>query len=438
VTTIHQPSLKAYKQFDDLIMICRDKDTPGAMVFFGPAYPDSVQFFNPRNPGGGTATQQLELSPEMLLSGLSSVPKQGRTETWRQRYLSSNYQREFVANRSGVTPSNHDKAGDEAQRRQFGLKQWFALVKRNAMVKLRDKTQTTILLAQAPFFAALVCLIVAPLDANNFADLTEKLTTAHFLMVVAAIWFGCNNAARDIVGEWTIYRRERMVTLKLLPYVFSKLAILLALCIFQCGSMLAIVYLVCGLHGNFLSVFAVLLLASMIGASLGLSISAISKTNESAIALLPVVLLPMIALAGGIRPIYELPKAGRIISDAIPARWAFEADLLQEAKATEWPKSSPPVSGPPAAVNPPGNDAAGSPKTPADTVVDVAQHNIPSFVAHAAGDSGDHLQPALDGSDSAVSFRHSYRRLMAFLGAMLFFWVSCVNVILLKRDKDPK
>jgi len=445
VTTIHQPSLKAYRQFDDLIMICRDQDTPGAMVFFGPAYPDSIQFFNPRPSGATAVGLQQELNPEMLLSGLNAVPKPGRTEVWRQRYLNSHYQKEFVTNRSGVNPDKSGKTGEEAPRRQFGLMQWFALVKRNAIVKLRDKAQTAILLAQAPFLAALVCLIIYPLDANNFAGLTEKLTTAHFLMVVAAIWFGCNNAARDIVGEWTIYRRERMVTLKLLPYVFSKLAILVALCIFQCGSMLAIVYLFCGLHGDFLRIFLVLLVASMIGASLGLCISAISKTNESAIALLPVVLLPMIALAGGIRPIYEMPVVGRIISQAIPARWAFEASLLEEAKAKQWPKVSPPPSAPAAAKQSGNADAAGTTNTTPSPLVDLAQHSIPKFVAHSSGDGGDRLEPALDDAHSdpdqtakPVSFRHRYRNLMALLSLMLAFWVSAVVVILLMRDKDRK
>lgn len=445
VTTIHQPSLKAYKQFDDLIMICRDQDTPGAMVFFGPAYPDSIQFFNPRPAGVTAPGVPQELSPEMLLSGLSAVPKPGRTEVWRQRYLSSHYQKEFVTNRSGVNPDKSGKTGEEAPRRQFGVMQWFALVKRNAIVKLRDKAQTAILLAQAPFLAALVCLIIYPLDASNFAGLTEKLTTAHFLMVVAAIWFGCNNAARDIVGEWTIYRRERMVTLKLLPYVFSKLAILVALCIFQCGSMLAIVYLVCGLHGDFLRVFLVLLVASMIGASLGLCISAISKTNESAIALLPVVLLPMIALAGGIRPIYEIPAVGRVISQAIPARWAFEASLLEEAKAKQWPKAPLPTAAPPAAVTPQSADTAGSTGAALSTLVDVAQHSIPSLVARVSGDGGDRLEPVLDGAQpdqdqttQPMSFRHRYRNLMALLSMMLAFWVAAVVAILMVRDKDRK
>jgi len=344
VTTIHQPSVKVYKQFDDLIMVSRDKgEKPGGMVYFGPAFPDSIQFFNPPVVGAPPPPALADLNPEMLFSGMNTVPEGSRTETWRKRYQTSSYQKEFVAGRSGKQPAESGKTGEEKPRRQFGFTQWLALVKRNLIVKLQDRAQTAILLAQAPFFALLVYLLVRPLpDPSNLVSpadlgpLGEKLLIAHFLMVVAAIWFGCNNAARDIVGEWTIYKRERMVTLKLIPYVFSKLSVLLGLCIFQCASLLAIVYFGCGLHGGFLKEFSVLLLASMIGAGLGLCISAIAKTNESAIALLPVVLLPVIALGGALKPVHTLPQVGRYISNVIPSRWAFEANLVQEALADEW------------------------------------------------------------------------------------------------------
>jgi ABC-type multidrug transport system ATPase subunit len=357
VTTIHQPSLKAYKQFDDLIMVSRDEgEKPGGVVYFGPAFPDSIQFFNPPIPG---APPPAEMTPEMLFDGWKAVPEVGRTETWRQRYQASRYEQEFVAGRSGKQPAESGKTGEEKPRRQFGFTQWFALVQRNVIVKLQDKAQTAILLAQAPFFALLVYLIVRPLPGpGELATLGEKLAIAHFLMVVAAIWFGCNNAARDIVGELTVYRRERMVTLKLIPYVFSKLAVLLVLCAFQCAVMLAIVYFGLGLHGDFLKEFSVLLLSSMIGAGLGLCISAIAKTSESAIALLPVVLLPVIALGGGMKPIITMDKMTRYVSNVIPSRWAFEANLVQEAIADEWKQKAP-------AAAPVAPQAAQQPTAPA-------------------------------------------------------------------------
>jgi ABC transport system ATP-binding/permease protein len=428
ITTIHQPSLKVFKQFDDLIMISRDKDKAGAMVYYGPAYPDSIQFFNPSSPGK-TATITPELNPEMLFSGMTAVPETNRTETWRERYLDSRYQREFVSNRAGKQPATPNKSGDEKPRRQFGIMQWFALVKRNVIVKLRDRMQTAILLLQAPFLAALICLIVIPLDKNDSVGLAEKLLIAHFLMVVAAIWFGCNNAARDIVGEWTIYKRERMITLKLLPYVFSKLAILFALCAFQCGSMLAIVYFGCSLHSNFLLSFLILLISSMIGAGLGLNISAISKTTESAIALLPVILLPIVALAGGMRPIYELSKPGRIISTVIPSRWALEANLLLEAKAREWAPAEP----------------SSTPNAPADCPIDIAQQSFPSCVVQVTDDKGKRFvassDPELSGAKSAstpVKYRHTYRDSMVILGSTLLLLIVAVVDRLRRRDNDPQ
>jgi len=455
ITTIHQPSLKVYKQFDDLIMVSRDKGRngehrPGAMVYFGPAYPDSVQFFNPLAANSTVPVSALELNPEMLFTGMNKVEEGSRTDTWRKRYQASRYQKEFVAGRRGKQPAEAAKAGQESARREFGISQWFALVRRNVAVKLQDTAQTSILLAQAPFFAALVCLIATPLEKSDFQGLAEKLLIAHFLMVVAAIWFGCNNAARDIVGEWTIYKRERMVTLKLLPYVFSKLAVLMALCVFQCGSMLGIVYVVCGLHSNFLYDFLILMLASMLGAGLGLSISAISKTNESAIALLPVVLLPIIALGGGMRPIYEMPTVGRIVSMAIPSKWAFEANLLQEAKAKEWKPEMPALPAMPQL--PPGASPKGSkPPLPAMPMAlpqmpeDVAQHTLPSYVIAFSDDKGDHLRaataeeyPAKNPAAKAIKFRHSYRVSAAVLATMLVLLVVAVIGILRKRDNDPQ
>jgi len=473
LTTIHQPSLKVYKQFDDLLMVSRDKgNKPGALVYFGPAYPDSIQFFNPAavSPTGTAPIPSTDLNPEMLFTGMNTVQDENRTETWRQRYLASHYRQEFVENRSGKQPAAADKTGEEKPRRQFGLGQWLALVKRNIIVRLQDRAQTAILLVQAPLFAVLVVLVSYPLRPDHFDELSQKLPIIHFLMVIAAIWFGCNNAARDIVGEWTIYKRERMVTLKLLPYVFSKFAVLMALCIFQCGAMLGIVYLICGLHSNFLQDFLVLLISSMIGAGLGLSISALSKTTESAIAMLPLVLLPVIALGGGMRPIYLMPQAGQVLSAIIPSRWSFEANLLHEAGSKEWATGQypdytcmiqpPQVPGggqpptPPMASMPTGSSMpTGAGYTPDDInpslhiQADPAEGSIPAYLItftdpfgtkHICRASAVEHYPHYGPVAHAVSHRHPFSDSVAVLCAMLLVLVAGVIAILRKRDNDPQ
>lgn len=328
--TIHQPSVDIYREFDSLLMVARDKgDNAGMLVYFGPAYPESIHFFNP--PVGNAAPASA--SPEMLMSGLARQP----ATHWASAYSQSSYQKEYVETRAGQIISQKQVSGQSKPKREFGIRQMVTLARRNLLLKLRDKTQTLILLVQAPLFAVLLTIVFHDLTDQHFGDPAEwaqfagKIASVHFLMVVAAVWFGCNNAARDIVGETAIFQRERMVNLKLPSYVFSKIGVLALICIFQCLTLLSIVYFVSGLSGPFASLLLVLIAASLVGTVIGLLISALSPTTEAAIAFLPVILLPFILLGGGIKPLHEMPTTAQWIASITPTRWAYEANLLREA-----------------------------------------------------------------------------------------------------------
>jgi ABC transport system ATP-binding/permease protein len=471
ITTIHQPSRLIYRQFDDLIMINRvSGERSGSMVYFGPAYPDSIQFFNELLP----AATEEELTPELLLSGVAQRP----TAEWVRRFRSSRYQRDFVEGRSGRQPATTGPAGADKPKRSFGMTQWVALVKRNTIVKIRDRAQMAILLLQAPLFAALIALVYQPLRVSNgFAELTPRLAGVHFLMVLAAIWFGCNNAARDIVGEWTVYKRERMVTLKLGSYVFSKLTVLFTLSIFQCFSLLGIVYLALHLKSSFGLDLLVLILSSLVGAALGLCISAFSHTTESAIALLPVVLLPIIALGGGMRPVYQIDSKYRWITTLAPSRWAFEANILHETSRDGWKRPGEDAAFEPVPdVGDPGQKLAGvdpllitqACATEADEPVDqseaavvagadgkphtvlcsdAAEISIPRYlIVWKDPDGARHVSRAYEGEAKtingerfqAIGFRHSFRTSLLVLAGMLIALILTVLGILLRRDVDPQ
>lgn len=327
ICTIHQPSVDIFREFDSLLMVARDKgDNAGKLVYFGPAYPESIQFFNPQEVKGPPP------SPEQLMSGLT----RRTANDWAETYERSGAHKEYVQGRAGQIVSAREQHAGKPKR-EFGVRQMVTLARRNVLLKLRDRTQTLILLAQAPLFAVLLIVVFQGLTDQSFgnpkdwAQFGGKIASVHFLMVVAAVWFGCNNAARDIVGETAIFMRERMVNLKLPSYVFSKLTVLALICTFQCTTLLAIVYAVAKLSGPFLPLLLVLVVASLVGTALGLLISALSPTTEAAIAFLPVVLLPFILLGGGIKPVHEMPKAAQWIASVTPTRWAYEANLLEEA-----------------------------------------------------------------------------------------------------------
>ena len=280
-----------------------------------------------------------------------------------------------------------------------------------------------IILLQAPLFALLICWIYAPLVAKStdvvFLRLAPKLSGTHFLLVVAAIWFGCNNAVRDIVGEWTIYKRERMVSLKLPSYVLSKMAVAMLICVFQCIVMLAIVYLGCGLRGNFLLQLGVLLLSALVGVAIGLSLSAQAKTTESAIAFMPIILLPVIVLGGGLRPIFLLPKAVQVI--ATSTRHDGLLKRIWTRKQVQWPIPVNHAGGrirPLAGVRPRG---------------DVAEMSIPHYVVSKTA-SDSESRPGTQSDPAATAFRSSIWFCIGTLFLMLAILVASALTILRARD----
>jgi ABC-type multidrug transport system ATPase subunit len=159
-----------------------------------------------------------------------------------------------------------------------------------------------------------------------------------FLVIIVVVWFGCNNAAKEIVKEEAIYSRERAVNLGILPYLASKFLVLSFLSAIQVFLVMLVVYgLLEAAHRVFgwdvppvqyrlgyAEQLGVLVLLASTGVALGLLLSASVSSPDRASTLLPYVLIPQIILGGGILPV----KDGVLYAIALvtsPAYWAFRA-----------------------------------------------------------------------------------------------------------------
>ena len=169
ICTIHQPSTEVFRQFDSLIVVARDKgDNAGLLAFFGPAYPESIEFFSAQPSSSGPAIRSSPGSPEQLTAGLASRS----ASEWAAIYKSSRFRQEFVESRAGrVTSSSGGQS--TSQRRRFGIDQMITLLRRNVLLKLRDRAQTLILLAQAPLFAILLGVVFGRFEDRQFTDPAE-------------------------------------------------------------------------------------------------------------------------------------------------------------------------------------------------------------------------------------------------------------------------
>jgi ABC transport system ATP-binding/permease protein len=204
------------------------------------------------------------------------------------------------------------------------LHQLYVLSHRYLATLTRDARNAWMLLAQAPLIAGLIglSLLYGPGDVA----FTKPKNTILFLLALTAVWFGCSNAVRELVKERPIYLRERMVNLRILPYLASKMAVLGALALAQCVLFLVILDRWFGIPGRFPLLLAGMWLASLVGILLGLAVSALAATADRAMTLLPILLIPQVLFTF---PAVQMDMKGPagVIARAMPTWWSF--DLLR-------------------------------------------------------------------------------------------------------------
>jgi ABC-type multidrug transport system ATPase subunit/pSer/pThr/pTyr-binding forkhead associated (FHA) protein len=195
------------------------------------------------------------------------------------------------------------------------LRQWLVLTLRGLAVAAADKSNLALLMLQPLAITSLICVVC------------RGLPEVFFLLVISALWFGCSNAAQQLVKERPVYRRERLVNLRLDAYLASKFFPLAVIGGLQSALMLALVLLFKDSYSKDAlgSSFAALFLAAMDGAAMGLIISALAATTDRAMSVVPLSLIPQIILAGVLVAIPEMNRPTRAASCLVAARWANEA-----------------------------------------------------------------------------------------------------------------
>ena len=149
-----------------------------------------------------------------------------------------------------------------------------------------------------------------------------------FIMGFSAVLFGCVNAAREIVKEAPIYRRERAVNLGIMPYMFSKIVVLTLLCLLQSALLVAIIDLADPFQQGIFwpavfEIYVTMALTSLAGLMMGLAISAIAPSTDRAMSFIPIILIPQVIFSGTVFPFKDIVT--QTLSMLFAARWSIAA-----------------------------------------------------------------------------------------------------------------
>ncbi|MBT3336670.1 MAG: FHA domain-containing protein [Anaerolineae bacterium] len=310
----------------------------GYLAWFGP--PDeALTFFDQYRSERDRRVSAMEF--DQIYAVLEDSSK-GTPEEWAERYRQHPaYQQNVVdalgdkapvatqgATPSVNTPTNAEvPALPEKQKKVSALRQFIILSKRNLRILGKDRFSLGLMLAASPLMGMMSVLLATVLGNKPFEFVTgdmNNVVISLFLLTIYAVMIGGLSQMREIVKEGDIYKRERLVNLKILPYVLSKVWVAAALALYQTATYMIIHFLAFDMPGGifeFVLMYISLTLATLAGMMLGLFSSALSPTANAAPLIVILLMLPQIVMGGVLVPMPD------VLSGITSTNWAFQGFL---------------------------------------------------------------------------------------------------------------
>ncbi len=141
-----------------------------------------------------------------------------------------------------------------------------------------------------------------------------------FFAYIATLWFGCGNAAQEIVKEVPMFRRERLIGLGRHEYLLAKFISLARITIVQSLLLYGVMQLFAGGVGGSPGLqIPGLIMTSLAAVGIGLTISAWSRSILQAVMLVPLVLIPQILFRALMPPAGDMKAGPYAISRVMPS-----------------------------------------------------------------------------------------------------------------------
>ena len=261
------------------------------------------------------------------------LEEQGTTEAWQARFLRAPQYAQHVEQRLAGRGDGVETAGPPEKRGQVPRVNWpmqfLWLTLRYVRILRADLVALIVLLAAAPFIALLLSSAfkrsVFALTWAEGGDARQGVALM-FLLGSSSVFLGAFVAARAIAEEGRIYSRERLVNLKIVPYILSKLATLGIFSLIQSALLLGIISRRIDLPGDtdtFLALYGTLVLTNLAAVGMGLVVSAVAANGLQATLVMVLLLVPQLVLSGSLVPLSQLNPAPKAISTVIIGRWSL-------------------------------------------------------------------------------------------------------------------
>lgn len=380
LVSIHQPSARLFQLFQKALLL----DHGGKVAFFGTPR-QMLDYFRriqreeqmsdtplPRGEDGGWGQPEIifdtletplrDLNGEVIFEedrrGQLSPSRRFSPAFWQDRFQTHRLLEEVRRDEPETDPEpvNPPPAPGRTWRDEWV--QFLALLQRSFLGRLRNRSNLTTTLLEAPALALLVSFVLRYAeDATYQFHSAFHLPTYFFLTLVIGMFLGLTNSVDEVIRDRTILHRERNHRVRVGHYVIAKILTLGVFALLQCVIHTFVGSWVLGIRGMFLMNLGWMFVTTIQGVITGLMISSVVPNPKTALNCIPLILIPQIILGGALIKYEEMnrdvkveeafrrivdpkpeaaPPASRLSVPAIcslmPLRWSYEGMILCAAR----------------------------------------------------------------------------------------------------------
>ncbi|MET0902334.1 MAG: ATP-binding cassette domain-containing protein [Acidimicrobiales bacterium] len=252
------------------------------------------------------------------------LAKEDTPQLWAERFAASD----------GTEPAHHPPPASTAPvvpspPRAGPFRQSVLLAQRNADILVRSRLTLAVLVGSPILVISMMAVLFAPGGFERVGQASVGPVQTTFWVAFAGFFFGLTYGLLQIVGEFSVFRRERFAGLSVVAYLGSKVAVLLPVLAMVNVSLLAVLRALDRLPDANMGTYGLLLVTlmaeSLCALALGLLTSAAVADAAQATLALPMLCFPQVLFAGAVVPVAEMSGPGEVISVAMANRWGFEA-----------------------------------------------------------------------------------------------------------------
>lgn len=345
---IHQPSSDIYKMFDKMVIL----DTGGYLIYYGNPV-EAVTYFKKIdaqiNSEQGECPSCGNVNPELIFNIIDAqvVDEFGRY-TNKRKVQPAEWENKFKEQHKLEKHLDQTEEPPKSLDIPKWIKQVFIYFKRDSLAKISNKQYILLNILEAPLLGFILSFLIRYIaDPNSkiyiFRE-NENIPVYIFMSMIVAMFLGLMISGEEIFKDQKILKREAFLNLSRSGYLISKITILFILSAIQALLFVIVGNLILGVKGLWFEYWWALFSIATFSNILGLNLSSAFNSAVTIYIMIPLVMIPQMALGGAMFSFDKLNRAiGSVegvppVCELMATRWVYEGLMVRQFKDNEFEK----------------------------------------------------------------------------------------------------